>query len=429
MYNSFHRNQHQGKYHRSILRILTALVLAAALCLLPSAEVSATSSSELKQQRDQTQSALSSAQYQQSRLEGQQEALSDEMEQKSQEIAQNMASIQLAEEHIAELDEQIAQKQKEYDAAKAKEDQQYQEMTDRIRDIYEQGDYNYMQLLLKATSFTDMLNKVEYINALYDYDRNLLDNYRKTKEEADQAKNELEDEKSEQEEAKAGLESEQANLDAQMEELQEQYDNYDELIAQAQEEASSLAQQLKEQNAAVEAAMQQEYEQEQARLKAEAEAAASASESSDSASSDESSSEESSESDESSESASSEKTYAAPSGSTGEDVVAYACQFVGNPYVYGGTSLTNGTDCSGFTQSVYAAFGYSLPRTAEAQRSAGTAVDSLEDAQPGDLICYPGHVAIYCGNGTIVHASTARTGIKYSPVTYRDYVCIRRIIN
>ena len=417
-----------------MLRALIVFVMAAALCLLPSAEVSATSSSELKQQREQTKSALSSAQYQQSRLEGKQEELSDEMEQKSQEIAQNMASIQLAEDHIADLNDQIDQKQKEYDAAKAKEDQQYQEMTNRIRDIYEQGDYNYMQLLLKATSFTDMLNKVEFINALYDYDRNLLDNYKKTKEEADQAKNELEDEKSEQEEAKAGLESEQDNLNAQMDELQSQYDNYDELIAQAQEQASSLAQQLKEENAAVNAAVQQEYEQEQAKLKAEAEAkaAASSSESSESvssASSEKSASAESPESNESSESTSSEKTYAAASGSSGSDVVAYACQFVGNPYVYGGTSLTNGTDCSGFTQSVYAAFGYSLPRTAEAQRSAGTAVDSLADAQPGDLICYPGHVAIYCGNGTIVHASTARTGIKYSPATYRDYVCIRRIIN
>ncbi len=107
----------------------------------------------------------------------------------------------------------------------------------------------------------------------------------------------------------------------------------------------------------------------------------------------------------------------------------YACQFVGNPYVWGGTSLTNGADCSGFTQSVYKAFGISIPRTAESQRGAGTNVDGIENARPGDLVCYAGHVAIYIGNGTIVHASTAATGIKYSVVTYRPIICIRRIIN
>ena len=110
-------------------------------------------------------------------------------------------------------------------------------------------------------------------------------------------------------------------------------------------------------------------------------------------------------------------------------MASYACQFVGNPYVYGGTSLTSGADCSGFTQSVYAAFGYSIPRTSYSQINAGTAVDSLADAQPGDLICYGGHVAIYIGNGQIVHASTPATGIKYGYAAYRTILGIRRIIN
>lgn len=106
----------------------------------------------------------------------------------------------------------------------------------------------------------------------------------------------------------------------------------------------------------------------------------------------------------------------------------YAIQFVGNPYVYGGNSLTEGTDCSGFTSLVYAHFGYSIGRTDVLQRSAGIAVSSLEEALPGDIICYAGHVALYVGNGTIVHASTEATGIKYSSATYRTYICIRRII-
>ncbi len=122
------------------------------------------------------------------------------------------------------------------------------------------------------------------------------------------------------------------------------------------------------------------------------------------------------------------KTYANPTGSTGSDVVQFAKQFVGNPYVYGGTSLTNGADCSGFVMSVYKNFGVSLPHSSAADRSVGAAVNGLENAQPGDLICYSGHVGIYAGNGQIVHASTSRTGIIVSNANYRSILSIRRIL-
>lgn len=111
----------------------------------------------------------------------------------------------------------------------------------------------------------------------------------------------------------------------------------------------------------------------------------------------------------------------------GVEVANFALQFVGNPYVYGGTSLTNGADCSGFVLAVYANFGVSLPHSATADRSMGIAVPSLAEAQPGDLVCYSGHVGIYIGNGQIVHASTVRTGIKISDANYKPIVCIRRI--
>ncbi len=121
-------------------------------------------------------------------------------------------------------------------------------------------------------------------------------------------------------------------------------------------------------------------------------------------------------------------TYAVSGGSEeGQAVANYALQFVGNPYVYGGTSLTNGADCSGFVMSVYAHFGVGLPHSSAADRSVGSTVGSISEAQPGDIICYSGHVGIYIGNGQIVHASTSRTGIVVSSATYRSILSIRRI--
>ncbi|GHU42667.1 hypothetical protein FACS1894111_06950 [Clostridia bacterium] len=128
----------------------------------------------------------------------------------------------------------------------------------------------------------------------------------------------------------------------------------------------------------------------------------------------------------SSASADSGRSYSAPSGGNGSAVASYASQFVGNPYVYGGTSLTNGTDCSGFIMSVYAAFGVSLPHSSEALRSVGYAVDP-SDMQAGDIVCYSGHVALATGGGGIVHASTPSTGIKYGNAGYKSIITVRRI--
>lgn len=113
--------------------------------------------------------------------------------------------------------------------------------------------------------------------------------------------------------------------------------------------------------------------------------------------------------------------------SNGQVIVDYACQFIGNPYVWGGTSLTDGADCSGFVQSVFAHFGISLPRTTYDQINAGVEV-SYDQAMPGDMICYDGHIGIYIGNGQIVNAQNPEQGIGISPATYTTILSVRRIV-
>ena len=121
------------------------------------------------------------------------------------------------------------------------------------------------------------------------------------------------------------------------------------------------------------------------------------------------------------------ETSAAGNVAAGQAVVDYACQFIGNPYVWGGTSLTNGADCSGFVQSVYAHFGVSLPRTTYEMVNAGYAV-SYEEALPGDLILYDGHVGLYMGDGTIVNAMNEADGIGICSATYTNIIAVRRVL-
>ena len=389
----------------------------------------ATSISDLQKQRQEkenqkkgTQSQLDSVNDQINDLSGEKDDVDAQISELTGQIAEIMASVSLLEDEIADTQVQIEQAQKDYDEAKAKEEAQYHAMKKRIQYLYEKGETSYLELLMEAKSWADMLNKAEYVQEIYTYDRKMLDNYAATVQEVAQLKESLEEQKSELEAAEYELEQEKASLQESLDEQKELAADYEVQLAKAKQEAAAYKAKIKQQNAEIQKLASQE-----AARKAEEEARKREEE----AQKKKQNSQSAQNSSNGTATASSGGAKTVPpkiGGGSGSDIAQYACQFVGNPYVPGGTSLTNGADCSGFTQSVYRVYGYSIPRNSSSQRSAGREV-SYEEAQPGDLICYAGHVAIYLGNGRIVHASSVKTGIKYGNATYKPILSVRRIVN
>lgn len=422
---------------------IAAVMLVAAIGIQPVC-VQAKTREEIQQEREQkkseqqgTQSQYKQSQSKVSSLEGQQDALEEEIQELDSQLVEVIASVSLMQDQISDTEKQIVKAQEDYDVAKAQEDAQYLAMKKRLRYLYEKGDTSYIEILSNASNWSGMLNQANYVEKLYEYDKQMLNRYILIKEEVAQKKNDLEDKKSDLETQKYELEEEQASMQQMIDEKKSQANDFDAQIAKAKQEAaaykalikqqnSELARLDEEENAIIKAEEERRKAEEAAKKAAEEKAA----KSSNSGSSD-SSSNRAGSSDSSSSSGSSSggglKTVPPASGSSGSDIAAYACQFVGNPYVAGGTSLTNGADCSGFIWAVYRQYGYGLPRNSAAMRSAGREV-SYEAAQAGDIVCYAGHVALYLGGGRIVHASTARTGIKYGYANYKPILTIRRIV-
>lgn len=338
-------------------------------------------------------------------LKEKKEQAQDEVESLQSELTTLISKIDQLELDLIEKGEEVEEATAKLAEAEEQEQQQYEDMKMRIKYMYENGDSD-LEKIFDSQSISDVLTKAEYIQSVHTYDRDMLDKYVETKNEVAALKAQLEQEMQNMEEMQAEFEKEKENLNDTIEEKQAEVADFDQQLQAAIEEATRKA-------------------EEEARKKAEEEARRRAQQAASSNSGSSSSG--------SSSSGGSSQNIKPPSGVSGEAVVEYAKQFIGNKYVWGGTSLTNGTDCSGFTQGVYKAFGYSLPRTSAAQRSAGRGV-SYSEAQPGDLICYDGHVAIYIGNGAIIHASNSKPypagGIKISNnAQYRKILAVRRIIN
>lgn len=292
--------------------------------------------------------------------------------------------------------------------------------------MYERGDTAMIEALLGSENMADFLNRVEYVSEVYDYDRNLLTQYQTTVQQVADLKSTVETEKAELEAMEDEYAVQQTELENVLAAKKAKMGDYNNQLATAQAEAEAYKKTIAAQNAIIKEEERKQKEQEEKARAAAAKASAGNSNSSTSGTGNTGNSAGGTSSDSTGSSGGGEN----PSYSTsvsGSSVVSYACQFVGNPYVWGGTSLTNGADCSGFVMSVFAHFGVSLPHSSGALQGCGKAV-SYANAQPGDLICYSGHVAIYMGGGQIVHAQSTAVGITTSSATYRTIVAVRRVL-
>lgn len=514
---------------------LVCYILALAVTFSQIVSVAASKEDQLRVEQEATNNSLNEAYATIDSLEAQKEALSAEINELDQELVNVMVAVNVLKKDISNKETAIKNTKADLKKAEDEKDEQYEAMKKRIQFLYEKGGNSaWFQMLLESKNLSDLLNKAEYTQKMYEYDRDNLQKFEDTVKGVKMLGVQMEAEKAELVDMKSQQEAQQASLESQLADKRAASEDYESQIATAQSQADEYASLLQRQTeeiarleaerlAAEEEARRQaqaaaEAEEaarraEEARLAQEAEkearrqerAARQAAEAAEAAAAQENSTEteaddenanladadlaETVEDETTDDSAADENTTDAdttadndeasgtdaaagdtaadngtgdaqtdeygnvidqdssgtgasgagatdPTASTGsgrgQDVVNYALQFVGNPYVWGGTDPVNGADCSGFVQSVYAHFGVALNRTSEAQQANGVSVP-YSQAQPGDLICYGSHIAIYMGNGQIVHASNSAPypagGIKVSDnAAYRTILDVRRVI-
>lgn len=374
----------------------------------------AMATSQAEKEKKEAQQKMNEANKKAEAAQASKAAAQNKVNQLVSELTALLSDIQILESDMDHKKAEIAQAEVDLEAAKKTEDHQYKAMKKRIQYMYEQGDTEYLDVLFQVKSMADLLNKTEYMTDIYEYDRKQLEKFRESKQQVADTKAQLEEDQAEMEVMELEYKSQQTQLETTISQKKKEVSDFDTQFAQAKKDAEAYAKTVEKKNAQIKKAQEEAAKKaaEEARKKAEEAAKRSPSKGNQPA----------------------KNTYTGPSAvkssggsAQGRQIADYGLQFVGNPYVYGGTSLTNGTDCSGFTQGIYSHFGISIPRTSTEQRSAGREV-AYADAQPGDLICYAGHVAIYIGNNQIVHASSPSTGIKVSTATYRTILSVRRII-
>ncbi len=351
-------------------------------------------------------------------LKDQQQITADDIKNKSAKLDEILAAQKKLQTDITSKQAEIEQNQKDLAAAQEKQQEQYDAMKKRIQFMYENSaEDNIWTAIIESNGITDMLNRIEYVSDVYDSDRALMDSYQAAVEQVKEIGTKLDNDMNELTAMQDDYEKQQADVEAAIVALENQKEQYASQIAQAQQQADNYQNIITAQGKIIQ-------EQEAA---AAAAAAARANSSSSSPSYDGGGAGKGG-SIASDYAAGGGKNPGASTGVSGSSVVSYAMQFVGNPYVWAGNSLTNGVDCSGFVHEVYAHFGISTPRYSQAFKSVGQAV-SFDNIQPGDVVVYPGHVAIYAGGGVIVEAQSTKAGITANrSVQCHTILAIRRLV-
>lgn len=353
-------------------------------------------------------------------LKDQQQITADDIKNKSAKLDEILAAQKKLQTDITSKQAEIEQNQKDLAAAQEKQQEQYDAMKKRIQFMYENSaEDNIWTAIIESNGITDMLNRIEYVSDVYDSDRALMDSYQAAVEQVKEIGTKLDNDMNELTAMQDDYEKQQADVEAAIVALENQKEQYASQIAQAQQQADNYQNIITAQGKII---------QEQEAAAAAAAAAAARANSSSSSSSYDGGGAGKGGSIASDYAAGGGKNPGASTGVSGSSVVSYAMQFVGNPYVWGGNSLTNGVDCSGFVHEVYAHFGISTPRYSQAFKSVGQAV-SFDNIQPGDVVVYPGHVAIYAGGGVIVEAQSTKAGITANrSVQCHTILAIRRLV-
>ncbi|MCR4946370.1 MAG: C40 family peptidase [Lachnospiraceae bacterium] len=423
-------------------------VLVSALTLGNIAAISATTIDKANQKINEASHDLENVNSTITQIEAEQDALQAQINELDGELVGLLLDIDILEDEIVEKQAQIDQATIDLADAQAREEKQYSDMKLRIKYMYEHSQTGTLQYILESESIADLLNRVAYFNDVYDYDREQLVAYQDTVQEVIDIKGELEREKDEMVELDENLSHQSEELETLLAQKRSTMEDFDTQLASAKYLAAQYKETIKKQNAIIAAEEARiAREREAARLAAEAAARREAEEAARRAAAAAALAETGVNTSGSGSDSSSTTTPSTGTGSTttettyvdsgknpaqttninGSDVVAYASQFIGNPYVWGGTSLTNGCDCSGFVMKIYEHYGISLPHSSLAMRSCGQEV-SYSNAQPGDIICYAGHVALYAGGGTIIGAQSSKTGIAQVTATYKSIITVRRVI-
>lgn len=433
-------NGNRGRQRKAIL-ILAVLALAVQAPLPGRASPVTRAEQERRRAEEEKSRAESEAQQLEEKL-GQSRQKEQALE---EELVRLLALKDILESDMEELKTQIQGADRDYRQAEEKRQRQYDILKKRIQFLYEEGDITYLDILLKAKNIGDVVSQTEYFRQLYEYDQEIIQRYEKLKQEAAGKKELLEEKQSQLEVMEEENESQQKELEGFIEARKTESSSFALELEEAQARAAQAAGEVirKTEEIRILRARQEEerIRQEKERIRQKQESAGrepgSAGQASGAAGREPGAAgwepgaagrEPGGAGRESGGAGTAGGRPVKSIGGTefGRNVADYALQFVGNPYVYGGTSLTGGTDCSGYTQSVYRHFGVSIPRTSGEQAGFGREIP-YEEMEPGDLVCYSGHVAMYIGGGRIVHASSRKEGIKVSnDPAYRTIVSIRR---